>query len=312
VDKALEGRGFDEADTLFGSSICPDEINHEAGDIPDLLCKRFGPEFNLGGLAGIPFTGKTGFGAFAAHVPTNGHIFIVYAPHVGISDCGAVGYYHREGQTEMSTACGACLGALSAVEGLEEGHNIADEDMDYQMSFIKRTVKARLSAIKQHGKGKIVGLVHEIYKKGMEMMMEMMDLKMLHGGSLALLGGLQINMPDPMEDFFLPLDFKVLKEDSPPEDLIHILDEGRIFDIKVQPHHVGGRLHSASPQLSPALGPDIDGGAVPLLDGKGSAASTADKDKEIAELKEKLIKMSYAYEAREQLLEHMTNLLCKK
>ena len=59
--------------------------------------RRFGPEFNLGGLAGLPFTGKTGFGAFAAHVPKDGHIFIVYAPHVGISRDGAIGYYPSTG-----------------------------------------------------------------------------------------------------------------------------------------------------------------------------------------------------------------------
>lgn len=37
LEQALEGRGFDADDVLFGSSICPDEINHETGDIPDLL-----------------------------------------------------------------------------------------------------------------------------------------------------------------------------------------------------------------------------------------------------------------------------------
>jgi len=41
-----------------------DEINHEAGDIANLFSTYLGEVFRLGGLAGIPFTGKTGFGAF--------------------------------------------------------------------------------------------------------------------------------------------------------------------------------------------------------------------------------------------------------
>lgn len=84
-------------------------------DTHPTLQRRFGPEFNLGGLAGLPFTGKTGFGAFAAHVPKDGHIFIVYAPHVGISRDGEIGYYHREGQLGATTSCGACIGDYSSV-----------------------------------------------------------------------------------------------------------------------------------------------------------------------------------------------------
>lgn len=61
--------GFDGPNTLFSHSCCPDEINHEEGDITHALQTHFGEIFSLGGLAGIPFSGKTGFGAYAAHVP---------------------------------------------------------------------------------------------------------------------------------------------------------------------------------------------------------------------------------------------------
>lgn len=46
--------------------------------------------FNLGGLAGIPFTGKTGFAAFHSHMPEDGGLFILYASHVGVSSQGKV------------------------------------------------------------------------------------------------------------------------------------------------------------------------------------------------------------------------------
>lgn len=56
-----------------------------------------GDEFNLGGLAGVPFVGKTGFGAFSHHVPVDGNILIVFGPHVGISPEGELGKTKRIG-----------------------------------------------------------------------------------------------------------------------------------------------------------------------------------------------------------------------
>ena len=51
----------------------------------------------MGGLAGLPFVGKSGFAAFTAHVPYNGHIIVTYGPHVGIAPNGFVGKYLRVG-----------------------------------------------------------------------------------------------------------------------------------------------------------------------------------------------------------------------
>ena len=63
-------------------SVCPDEINHEHGDITDLFINQIGggKVFHLGGLAGVPFTGKTGFGAYSGHVGEKGHCFVLQAP----------------------------------------------------------------------------------------------------------------------------------------------------------------------------------------------------------------------------------------
>ena len=38
----------------------------------------------MGGLGGLPFTGKTGWGAFSHHVAPGGNIITLFAPHVGI------------------------------------------------------------------------------------------------------------------------------------------------------------------------------------------------------------------------------------
>lgn len=111
--------GIDRNNTLFSHSVCPDEINHDEHDITERLRDHFESCFSLGGLAGIPFTGKTGFGAFAAHVPDNGNIFLLFAPHCGVSKEGCCGLIHRRGQAGKSTACGAAIGAYGAVKDLK-------------------------------------------------------------------------------------------------------------------------------------------------------------------------------------------------
>ena len=138
---------MDKDHTLFAHSVCPDEINHDDGDITDCLREHFDGYFSLAGLAGIPFSGQTGFGAYAAHVPDNGHIFVLFAPHCAVSEEGEVGYYHRHGQRDLSTACGAAIGAYKAVKDLDTEPECKLLSKDQQMDYIKRLVwqnKARI------------------------------------------------------------------------------------------------------------------------------------------------------------------------
>ena len=95
----LTDEGFTDDNTLYADCSCPDEINHDdpEEDITSLMTKRWGEIFPLAGLAGFPFTGRTGWGAFSAHVPVDGHILVLYAPHVGVDCNGKVGSIHREG-----------------------------------------------------------------------------------------------------------------------------------------------------------------------------------------------------------------------
>lgn len=51
----------------------------------------------IGGLGGIPFAGKTGFQAFASHVPDGGNLLILFGPHVGIDKLGKLGFVERRG-----------------------------------------------------------------------------------------------------------------------------------------------------------------------------------------------------------------------
>ena len=108
--------GFTPENTLFADAICPDEINHHRPEenVTSVFQNTWGDLFPLGGLGGLPFVGKTGWGAFSSHCPESGNILILFAPHVGVDLNGTVGSCHRAGQTGGSSACGAAIGAYKA------------------------------------------------------------------------------------------------------------------------------------------------------------------------------------------------------
>lgn len=144
----LEKRGFTAENTLFATSTCPDEVNYKSGEIIDLLEKRWGKSFALGGLGGVPFVGRVGFGAYSHHVPDGGKMLIVFAPHIGIIDDGTVGKIVRPNQAAISTACGAAVGAFKALmKEKEEGKAPAmtADYFDAQIAFIKAKLASRLN-----------------------------------------------------------------------------------------------------------------------------------------------------------------------
>jgi len=113
----LSQLGFKAENTLFIDCSCPDEINHNdpLEDMTSLFSRRYGEVFPLGGLGGLPFTGKTGWAASSSHVPNDGNIVLLFAPHVGVDSLGKVGSINRFGQSCASTCCGAAIGAYKAV-----------------------------------------------------------------------------------------------------------------------------------------------------------------------------------------------------
>ena len=142
IAKELTMRGYTGDNTLFADSSCPDEINHDdpLEDITSLFQHRWGEIFPLAGLAGVPFTGKTGWGAFSSHCPKDGNIVILFAPHVGVDSEGLVGKVHRDGQEASSSACGAAIGALAAVKADPESAKFPNGYLDHQMDSIKNLV----------------------------------------------------------------------------------------------------------------------------------------------------------------------------
>ena len=88
INYALLREGSRPSNTLFAASVCPDEINHYPQSLNSRLNRVAGKCFYMGGLGGIPFVGKVGYGAFTAHMPSNGNLVILFCPHVGVSPDG--------------------------------------------------------------------------------------------------------------------------------------------------------------------------------------------------------------------------------
>lgn len=225
----LLAEGFNKENTLFAQSVCADEINHDVDDITHLFSSYLGEVFHLGGLAGIPFTGKTGFAAFASHLPDDGHLFILFAPHVGISDSLVVGKYTRSGQIFEGHACGAAIGALNyctACKPIPDAAALGAAPLDYQMNFIISKLSEHVEAIVslESGDDQQAALVHRMYLICKEFLDGIVDVNItdLHGNpvKIAILGGIQINMPRPMADFFQPLLFEIREKGKPNLDLL--------------------------------------------------------------------------------------------
>eukprot|EP00047_Mylnosiga_fluctuans_P006159 m.245222 g.245222 ORF g.245222 m.245222 type:complete len:327 (-) comp14632_c0_seq1:41-1021(-) len=218
VERVLSADGFTPENTLFACSVCVDEINHEDDDITCLLKSFWGECFYLGGLAGVPFVGKTGFSAFSHHCPEDGNLFVLFAPHVGIAPNGSIGKYARAGQSDLDNACGAAVGAFKAVEAGQAAAAPGAEDyLDSQFVWIRGQLAAHKDKIlaAEDKQAAIAQCMFQIVKDFVE--------KITHApkkGRLVILGGIQINMPQPSEDFFQPLLFEIHDKDGKVTDIL--------------------------------------------------------------------------------------------
>ena len=114
----LAKKGYNGENTLLATSLCCDEL---ARQLEDDFNGIYGNNFNLGGLAGFPFAGRTGFGAMAAHIPDDGFCLIVYGPHVGVAADGTVGKVERSGIALVDTCCGSAVAASGYVDSIMGG-----------------------------------------------------------------------------------------------------------------------------------------------------------------------------------------------
>lgn len=231
VSAALRDRGYTRTNTLFGSSLCSDEINDTAESLVGDFLNKLGVEgvFNLGGLGGLPFVGISGMGAFTSHCPVDGKIFIVFGPHVGIADDGTVGKVERVGKNTVSTSCGAGIGAYKAIMASETVQEATESlsTRDFQEEYIIAQLSTRLDALRGQDPSNetIAYVTNKMYDLVWEMLRSEINAfttKPDFWGSVSevtLLGGIVVNrghgegVPGG-EDFYQPLMLKSLTKDG--------------------------------------------------------------------------------------------------
>mmetsp|Transcript_7819 Transcript_7819/g.13793 ORF Transcript_7819/g.13793 Transcript_7819/m.13793 type:complete len:366 (-) Transcript_7819:168-1265(-) len=231
VAASLRDRGYTNTNTLFGSSLCSDEINDTAESLVGDFQNKLGVEgvFNLGGLGGLPFVGISGMGAFTSHAPVDGKIFIVFGPHVGISDDGTVGKIERVGKDSISTSCGAGIGAYKAIMASDTTKDPKEMlgTKDFQEEYIIAQLSNRLDALKgqdpsnetiTYVTNKMYDLVWEMLRGEINTFTAKPDF-WSNISEVTLLGGIVVNRGHGEgvsggEDYYQPLMLKSLTKDG--------------------------------------------------------------------------------------------------
>jgi hypothetical protein len=204
----LTSKGYSPANTLLATSLCCDEL---ARQLEDDFNGIYGNNFNLGGLAGFPFAGNTGFGAMAAHIPDDGYCLTVFGPHVGITADGTVGKVERSGIALVDSCCGSAIAASNYVKGITDGGMNVRVNLQSFTDFQQGAVQ---ELILPHGKrlseaeNRMVELPLALYES-QNLLLDDIITKGSTGikRGLARLGGIQINTGPDTLDYFLPLRF---------------------------------------------------------------------------------------------------------
>ncbi len=181
---------------MLADSICSDDVN--SIQYPARTQEFLGP-FKMGGLDGFPFTGLTGMGAFASHVPDEGAVFIYYGPHIGITKDGTLGEIHRFGQSKNSSCCGAAKAALGKLlnNQITEG---AITELDYQMNIIEQIIFSKKDRV-LNAKAPLFEATEVIYEAIDKRINELVDMINYSCKYVILVGAILINSDSDMGSF---------------------------------------------------------------------------------------------------------------
>jgi hypothetical protein len=181
---------------MLADSICSDDVN--SIQYPARTQEFLGP-FKMGGLDGFPFTGLTGMGAFASHVPDDGAVFIYYGPHIGITKEGVIGEIQRIGQSKKSGCCGAAKGALAKLLTSQiVAGNISE--LDYQMNTIEQILLHQQQRILD-AKTPLYEATEVIYEAIDKRINELVDKTNYQCKYVILVGAILINSDSDMGSF---------------------------------------------------------------------------------------------------------------
>jgi hypothetical protein len=222
VVKVLEGMGLTPANTLLATSLCCDEL---ARNLEDDFNTVYGHNFNLGGLAGFPFAGNTGFGAMSGHVPDDGYCFLIHGPHVGITKDGVIGKVERSGIALVDSCCGSAIAASNYLKSITDGGMKItpklQEFSDFQQGAVRELILPFGKRLND-ADNRMKELPYALYDSQDILVRDIINTG--KGGikkGLALLSGIQINTAPDTLDYFHPLRFEFYDSDGKvTEDLL--------------------------------------------------------------------------------------------
>ena len=162
----IRSKGYTPDNIVLSDSICSDDVDGPIySDISNIgqtpaSQNQFLGAFMSGGLAGYPHTGILGIQAWGSHVTTTtqGGLFMINMPHIGISRAGNVGRIWRRGKSQAQSltdnTCGAVATAITWVAANSSAPVAANFPNDYQnytLCNILFSFKAALAAIPAYG-----------------------------------------------------------------------------------------------------------------------------------------------------------------
>ena len=187
----LAGIGFTPDNTLPVVAVCRDEI---CGSFTAAVQNKWGNFFALGGLAGLPFGGKTGMGAASHHAPDiyDRERFIVYAmAHIGFGPEGEVGGCVRPGMEHLSGACGALVAYTGQIADGSLETKVFSDDAEFGM------LKHRMAKVIPEGKPDLLAVTSAALTAIREDV-DALTANVLDAGKadFAVFTGTQIHLPD--------------------------------------------------------------------------------------------------------------------
>ena len=206
VIDVMEGElNLDPSQVMMADSICSDDVN--SIQFPVRYQEFLGP-FRMGGLDGYPFTGISGMGALASHIPDEGGVFMYYGPHIGISKEGVVGEIQRFGQSYMTTCCGAANGAVGK---LKKGkiHHLHVTELDYQMNTIEQLLLFQKDRILESPSA-MMEATEVIYEATDKRIQELITATKFNCKYIVLLGTIIVNSDKDVGSFSAAKRFEVI------------------------------------------------------------------------------------------------------
>jgi hypothetical protein len=194
---------MDTGKTLAATSFCCDEVNRP---FEKAIQGLYGESFNLGGLSGFPFAGKTGIGAMKSHIPDDGNLIVVYGPHVGFLGEN-FGNVKRVGREVPNGCCGSAIGALREIKNYGQRETVDPQQsqvvdpVDPQQSQVVMNLRKKIEGRQEVDNFMLAEKTYEAINENIDLLLQKKVIKNI--GCTILIGGILINTGHDEEDCFL-------------------------------------------------------------------------------------------------------------